>query len=753
MKKTCLIAVLSFFFLSFDALAADYRVNAIEVEGLQRVERETVISYLDIAPQSQVSQSELDQAFKNLYATGLFSDVKITPAANGVLKVSVMENPIIGERAFDGNKKLDDKILEGEVQSAPNTLYSKNKIQQDVKRILNLYKRAGRYDVKVEPKIIDRDQNRVDLIFEIDEGTEAEISRINFLGNTHYSASDLKDVLMSKESRWYRIFSSADKYDAERMNYDKELLAQFYRQHGYADFRVVSAVAELTPDKKSFILTFSLDEGPRYLVRSVDVYSPIADVPVEDLYEEVEIEAGEWYNADLIEKSVSAMTEELGQKGFVFIEVEPQLIRHTVSKEIDVDFVVKQGPRTFVNRINIHGNTRTHDDVIRREFRLDEGDAFNVTKIKDSRRNIENLNYFSKVDIQTVPVDANKADIDVNVEEKSTGYFNVGVGYSTVNGALVQAGITENNFQGRGQQVSLDASVSQRSNDYSLSFTEPYFLGRRLSVGTDLFYSDEDYQDESSYDNSSVGARLRLGWNYTDDFYQLLRYTIRQDEVKNVSNDASIYIKDEEGKSVGSVIGQTLVYDKRDNMMRPREGYYLSFGNDVAGLGGDEKYFKFDARAYQFYTLADYWTFKFFANGGYIVGYGGEDVRLSQRYYLGGNTLRGFEFGGIGARDKYTDDSLGGNWVLYGGSELSFPIGLEEVGVRGRTFIDIGAIGKPDNIDSRYVEYSSKPRASVGFGFEWYSPMGKIDIDFGFPVMKEDYDQKEVFRLNFGTSL
>ena len=752
MKKIFGAIFLTLVFASFEAMA-DYTVNRIDISGLRRVERETVMSYLGIEEKDNVSQADLDNAFKNLYATGLFADIKMDTSKAGVLKVVVVENPIIGQRAFDGNKKLDDKILEAEVQSAPNSLYSKAKVQQDVKRILEIYKRAGRYAVTVEPKIIDRDENRVDLIFEIDEGPEAKINKINFFGNKHYSSADLKDVLMSKESRWYRFFSSADRYDAERMNYDKELLTQFYNQRGYADFRVVSAVAELTPDKKSFILNFTLEEGPRYLVRSVDINSGIRDVPLEDLYAEVEIEAGEWYNAKLVEKSVSAITDELGKKGFVFIDVTPQLVRHTTSKEIDVHFVIKEGERTFVNRINIHGNTRTEDEVIRREFRIDEGDAFNVSKIKDSRRNIENLNYFSKVDIQSVPVDANKADIDVNLEEKSTGYFNIGVGYSTVNGALVSAGITENNFQGKGQQVSLDASVSERSNDYSLSFTEPYFLGRRLSAGADLFYSDEDYQDESSYDNASVGGRLRLGWNYTDDFYQLLRYTIRQDEIKNVDNGASRYIKAEEGKSTGSIIGQTLVYDKRDNAMRPREGYYLSFGNDVSGLGGDEKYLKFDVRAYQFYTLADYWTFKFFANGGYVEGYGDENVRLSQRYYLGGNTLRGFEFGGIGARDKYTDDSLGGNWVLYGGSELSFPIGLEEVGVRGRTFIDIGAIGKPDNIDSRYVEYSSKPRASAGFGFEWFSPMGKIDVDFGFPVMKEAYDKKEVFRLNFGTSL
>lgn len=753
MKKVFYGTLLLTYIMSFSAMA-EVVVNKININGLKRVEPETVISYLGISKGDVVSRDKLDVAFKNLYATGLFSDINMEPTDGGVLNISVAENPLIDKRAFDGNKKLDDKILETEVQSAPNSLYNKSKVQQDVQRILDVYKKAGRYAASVEPKIIEREENRVDLIFEIDEGPEAQIDKINFFGNSHFSGNDLQEVLMSKESRWYRIFSSASNYDAEKMNYDKELLRQYYTQRGYADFRVVSAIAELAPNKRSFILNFSLEEGPRYKIGKININSAISEVPTDAFYREVEFKSGDWYNSKLVDSSISNITEELGKKGFVFVDVVPSLHRNQDGETlIDIDFDIKEGERIFVNRINITGNSRTLDEVIRREFRLDEGDAFNVAKIRDSRRNIENLNYFSKVDIQSVPVDASKADIDVVVEEKSTGYFNVGIGYSTVNGALVQAGVTENNFQGKGQQLSVDASVSERSRDYNISFTEPYFMNRRLSAGVDVFYNDESFQDESSYDSYSMGGRLRLGWNYTDDLYQMVRYTLREDEIKNVKDYASYYIKKEAGKTTGSVIGQTLVYDKRDSSVRTKEGYYLSFGNDVAGVGGDEKYFKFDIKAQKYYTLSDYWTFKFFANGGYVVGYGGEDVRLSQRYYLGGNSLRGFEFGGVGARDKFTDDSLGGNWIAYGGAEMMFPIGLEELGIRGRTFFDIGMIGKPDDINTKIVEYSSKPRASVGVGFEWFSPMGKIDVDFGFPIMKEDYDKKEVFRLNFGTSL
>lgn len=738
---------------AFEVRAASVYVRDIKVEGLERVEVETVLSYVDIKKNTIIDDAKMDASLKQLYATGLFNDVSLNMKNDGLLIIKVAENPIINKVLFDGNDKVDDEMLKGELQLAPRSTYSRAKVQEDVQRILEIYKRTGRYAVVVEPQIIEREQNRVDLIFKIDEGPLASINKVNFVGNKHYSDDDLQSEIMSKESRWYRIFSSAENYDSEKTNYDKELLRRFYFKRGYADFRVVSAVAELSPDKKSFVLTFVLDEGKRYKIRSLDITSDIADVDTAALKPAVQLETGDWYNADKVEKSVTALTDELGKKGFAFVDVEPEMTKDTAAGEIDLTFHVKEGERIFVDRINITGNTRTYDKVIRREFRIDEGDAFNVSKIKDSRRNVENLDYFSKVNIETMPKDDNKADINVDVEEKSTGYFNVGVGYSTVNGALVRTGVTENNFRGLGQRLGLDIGVSQRSQEYDVSFTEPYFLNRRLRAGFDLFRTEQDYQDEGSYDSESTGGRLRLGWNYTDDLSQQFRYTLRQDKISNVDSEASYYIKEEAGKYNDSSVGQTIVYDKRDSAFNPKEGYFISFGNDVSGLGGDEKYLKFDAKLYQYYTLADYYTFKLFANAGYITGYGGKDVRLSNRYYLGGSTLRGFDVAGIGARDKYTDDALGGNWMLYTGGEVMFPIGLDELGIKGRTFVDMGMLGKPDNINTSVVEYSSSPRVAAGFGFQWLSPMGQIDIDFAFPIVKEDYDETQVFRLNFGTRL
>lgn len=738
---------------AFEVRAASVYVRDIKVEGLERVEVETVLSYVDIKKNTIIDDAKMDASLKQLYATGLFNDVSLNMKNDGLLIIKVAENPIINKVLFDGNDKVDDEMLKGELQLAPRSTYSRAKVQEDVQRILEIYKRTGRYAVVVEPQIIERDQTRVDLIFKIDEGPLASINKVNFVGNRHYSDDDLQSEIMSKESRWYRIFSSAENYDSEKTNYDKELLRRFYFKRGYADFRVVSAVAELSPDKKSFVLTFVLDEGKRYKIRSLDITSDIADVDTAALKPAVQLETGDWYNADKVEKSVTALTDELGKKGFAFVDVEPEMTKDTAAGEIDLTFHVKEGERIFVGRINITGNTRTYDKVIRREFRIDEGDAFNVSKIKDSRRNVENLDYFSKVNIETMPKDDNKADINVDVEEKSTGYFNVGVGYSTVNGALIRTGVTENNFRGLGQRLGLDIGVSQRSQEYDVSFTEPYFMNRRLRAGFDLFRTEQDYQDEGSYDSESTGGRLRLGWNYTDDLSQQFRYTLRQDKISNVDSEASYYIKEEAGKYNDSSVGQTIVYDKRDSAFNPKEGYFISFGNDVSGLGGDEKYLKFDAKLYQYYTLADYYTFKLFANAGYITGYGGKDVRLSNRYYLGGSTLRGFDVAGIGARDKYTDDALGGNWMLYTGGEVMFPIGLDELGIKGRTFVDMGMLGKPDNINTSVVEYSSSPRVAAGFGFQWLSPMGQIDIDFAFPIVKEDYDETQVFRLNFGTRL
>lgn len=753
MKKIYLSSFLLSLMASTSAYATLSYVKDIKINGLERVEPETVMSYVDIKRGQDISDEKMNVSLKQLYATGLFEDVSINVQNDGTVVINVSENPIISQVLFDGNDKVDDKMLESEIHLSPRSTYSRAKVQEDVHRIMEVYRRSGRYATVVNPEIIRRDQNRVDLIFNIDEGPAAVIDKINFVGNEHYTSKELQEVLMSKESRWYRIFSSSENYDAEKTNYDQELLRRFYLKRGYADFRVVSTVAELSDNKKSFVVTFVVDEGKKYFLRNVDIASSIAEINTDDLTKYLEVESGDKYNSDDIDKTVTALTDELGKRGYAFVEVTPDIYKDTETGDADITFRIREGARFFVDRINITGNDRTHDKVIRRELRINEGDAFNASKIKDSRRNIENLDYFEKVDIETVQKDGNRADLDINVKEKSTGYFNVGVGFSTVNGALVRTGVTENNFRGVGQQAGFDIAVSQKSQDVNLSFTEPYFLDRRLRAGIDLFASRQDYQDESSYDSETMGGRLRTGWNYTDDLSQQVRYTLKEEEITKVGAYASKYIKDEKGKYTNSAVGTTFVYDKRDSAMFPKDGYFLSAGTDVAGAGGNEKYVKFDGKAYWYYTMADFYTLKLFANAGAINGYGGKDVRLTNRYFLGGYTMRGFEPGGIGARDKVTKDALGGNWMVYSGAEFAFPIGLDELGISAHVFTDVGMLGKPDNINMADVNYSDKARISTGFGFQWLSPMGQIDVDFGFPIVKENYDETEVFRLNFGTRL
>ncbi len=394
-------------------------IKNIDIKGLQRVEKETALSYAGIATDKPVSSQELNDALKRLYDTGLFSDISFD-TEDSSLVINVTENPVIGILAFDGNNKIDDKILESEIQSSSRSVFSKAKVQQDVQRILDVYKRAGRYGVSVEPKIIQKSENRVDLIFEIEEGPEAKIETINFIGNKHYTGKDLQGEIMSKESRWYRLFSSAENFDREKMNYDQELLRRFYNRHGYADFAVISAIAELSRDKTAFILTFTIDEGIRYKINNIQIKSSVSDIDANQWYKYVTFKLGAWYNSDEIEKTVNALTDELSRKGFVFVEVVPHIYKDRESGKLSVVFDIKENAKVFVNRINISGNSRTLDEVIRREFRLSEGNVFNASKIRESRRNIERLNYFSKVDIETEQVAYDKADIDVNVEENQT---------------------------------------------------------------------------------------------------------------------------------------------------------------------------------------------------------------------------------------------------------------------------------------------------------------------------------------------
>lgn len=739
-------------FGSLASLAQAKVIEKMQVKGNQRLEAETIYSYLPFAVGDDVNTDAVNKAIKELYKTGFFNDVKIDLKGSSVV-IDVDERPAISSITFEGNDKVDTDVLKGEVQIKVRDIYVPTKVQSDVERIKMIYQRMGLLNAKVEAVTENKRRNRVEIIFKISEGDKNYIEDISFVGNKAFSSSDLREQMMSKTKRWYRFFSSTDTFDPDRLNYDKELLRRYYFQKGYIDFAIDDTQVSQNAEG-NFIVKMTLNEGRRYRLGKVDIKSSLAGLDKEKLLKQMDLKRGRFYQASQIESAVQKLTDELGKDGYAFVDVEPELTRNEKTGVVDISFKVREGSRVFINRINISGNSRTLDKVIRREFRVAEGDPFNTEKIKRSRQRIENLGYFDKVDLKTVPVPnaPDKTDLAVDVSEKSTGAFNIGIGWSTYDGIMFEVGIQERNFLGTGNIVGISASTSDSETQVDLSLTNPYFMDMPLLAGVDVYHIMHDYTDDSSYKSRTSGGALRFGWDYTERLSQTAKYTLQSDNVTQVDADASLYIKKQQGKRSTSMLGEVLSYDTRDSVINPTQGFVSSWGIDVAGLGGDTRFVRTNLSATKYFEIIDKWVLSLNASGGIIHGLN-QDVRINNAYYLGGANLRGFESGGVGARDKQTDDSLGGNWRVTATAQLMFPLGLpEEFGLRGKIFADAGTLGKPDDIDNwDDVWYSSKIRASVGVGLLWRSPMGPINIDFGFPVMKEPYDKKEVFRLNFGS--
>jgi outer membrane protein insertion porin family len=725
-------------------------ITGIRIEGNQRIEEATIRSYLAVNVGDPFDPVELDESLRNLFATGLFDDVVLRREADELV-VSVVENPIINRIAFEGNRRLDDATLESEVQLRPRVVYTRGRVQNAVNRILELYRRNGRFAATVEPKVIELPENRVDLVFEINEGPLTQVERIVFIGNEAYSDRTLRDVIQTKERAWYRFLTADDTYDPDRLAFDQELLRRFYLSRGYADFNVRSAIAELTPDGRSFVITFTVEEGGRYAFGDIELESRLRDLDPGALRRLLRTRPGEIYNADRIEDSIVALTEEIGNLGYAFVDIEPQLEKRPDEQIIDLTYVINEGARVYIERIDIVGNVRTLDRVIRREFRLAEGDAFNTALIRRSRQRLQNLGFFERVDFRTEPGSApDRTQIEVEVSERSTGELSFGAGYSTSDGPLGDIRLTERNLLGRGQQVRANFTISGRTQQIDFGFTEPYFLGRDLAAGVDLFRRTTDFQDEGSFDQTTTGGTLRGSYPLTERLRHGLRLTVRQDEITDVRADASPFIQAEEGEDLTVLLGQSLTYDVRDTPFLPSEGYLIRFDQDVAGLA-DTMFVRHELLGSYYYPFTPNWVLNVAARAGYIFGYGGEDVRLFDRFFLGGGTLRGFEFAGVGPRDVNTDDALGGNILATGTVELRFPLGLpEELRMFGRTFVEGGTLTGLD-ISSPDIADSGSFRAAAGIGLSWLSPLGPISIDLSEAFLKEDQDRTELFRLSFGT--
>jgi len=725
-------------------------VTRISIDGAQRIERETVLSYIGIREGDQVDARRVDDALKTLFDTGLFADVTMQLTGE-TLNIRVVENPIINRIAFEGNDRIDDDTLETETQLRPRVVYTRTRVQNDVRRILELYRRSGRFAARVEPQVIQLEQNRVDLVFEIAEGPLTGIEKISFIGNDYFSDSALREEVITKESRWYRFFSSADTYDPDKLTFDRELLRRHYLANGFADFRVVSAVAELTDSQESFFITFTIEEGERYQFGTFDLTSRIPDIDVEPLFEAIELETGDWYDADAVDDTIISITNAVGDLGYAFVDVRPIVDRDSENRVINITFEIQEAPRVYVERIDIRGNSRTLDEVIRREFVLVEGDAFNATVLRRSRQRVSDLGYFANVDVANVPgSEADTTVVTVDVEEQSTGEITVGAGFSSTDGALGEIAIRERNLLGRGQDVLLAFTLSQRTQEVDFSFTEPYFLDRELSAGFDLFHVTRDNQDIGSFDNRESGAGVRFGFDYNDDWRQSLRYRLASESVENVSSDASIFIRQEEGDEIISSVGQTLTLDRRNSRLDPTDGYVLSFANDLAGLGGSVRFLRTLVRGAYYIPITDSIRFVTDAEAGHVIGLG-EDMRISDRFFLGGDSLRGFEAGGVGPRDSVSDDALGGERMANATVEVIFPLGLpDEFGLEGAVFTDFGVLTEVDETGTNIFDETSI-RAGSGVGVLWDSPFGPIRADFTQAILEEDFDKTEVFRFNFGT--
>lgn len=721
----------------------------IRVEGAQRIEADTVRSYVPIRAGQKITTQGMDDALKKLFATGLFADV-IVSREGSVVVVRVVENPIINRIAFEGNKRVSNEILQDEVKLRPRIVYTRSRVQSDVQRLIDVYRRNGRFAASVEPKVIQLPQNRVDLVFEITEGPITEIRRIGFVGNVKYSDSDLRTIVRTKESAWYRFLSADDTYDPDRLTFDRELLRRFYLSKGYADFRVVSAVAELAPNREGFFITFTIEEGERYRFGKIDVAAKLRDLSSDQLKGHIKIKGGDWYNADAVENVVLNLTDAVGTLGYAFVDIRPQVKRKKKERAIDITFRVREGPRVFVERIDITGNVRTIDPVIRREMTLVEGDAFNASKMRRARKRIRNLGFFEKVDVKNVAgSQRDKTVLQVKVRERSTGEISFGAGFSSSDGLLGSVGIRERNLLGKGQDLLLKTTIAAESSQIDLQFTEPYFLDRELAAGFDLFRTTRDLQDESSFERKSLGAGLRLGFEYSDKLRQRLRYRISREEVTNVASTASLAVREQAGAAVKSEISQILTYDSRDDRFLPTKGVVARFNTDLAGLGGSVRYVRTNVKATKFFPITEQFIGSIGGSAGYIIGIG-DDVRIVDRFFLGGPSLRGFEVAGAGPRDEASDDAVGGKFIYTGTAQLTFPIGLpNEFGIKGRMFSDIGSLSNSESTLATITDDKSL-RASVGLGISWKSPFGPVVIDFSKALLKKDFDKTEVLRFDFG---
>ena len=740
-------------------------VSRIEVRGTERVDAETVKAYLLIQPGRSFNAADVDESVKALFETGLFADASVVQSG-GTLIVTVRENPIINTIAFEGNKKFKDNQLEPVILSKPRGVFTRAKVQNDVQRILELYRRSGRFQASVEPKTIELPSNRVNLVFEIAEGPNTGVASINFIGNQAYGDRRLRNVISTRESGFLSFLRSGDKYDPDRLAADEEKLRRFYLDHGYADFQVVSSVADLDRERNSFFITFAVNENQQYRFGAIAVDSTIPGVDAVALQRLVTTDEGDTFSSSEVDDSMERITLELAGSGYAFAQVRPRFDRNPDTQTIGVTYIVDEGSRTYIERIEVRGNSRTRDYVIRREFDIAEGDAFNRVLIDRAERRLRSLGYFATVRIGTEPGTApDRVVVVVNVEEQPTGEFSFGAGYSTNEGIVGDVSLTERNFLGRGYAVRAAVGGGTNSRTYEFGFTDPYFLGRRISAGFNVYRRTYNESNFRSYDFETTGGGITFGLPITENFTVQLGYQLEYQSIdvpKFDEGDAlatcpvSRAICQAEGDSYTSSLLYSLIYDTLDNRRDPRDGIYAKFTQEFAGVGGDVSFLRTTASATYYRELlpeADVFGF-LKVQGGHIVGIG-EDVRLIDSFFKGPDLVRGFKTSGIGPRDTETGDALGGTIYVGGTAEVQFPLPLipKEIGFRGAVFADAGTLFDSDagDIPGVVIADEATIRSSVGASLLWASPLGPLRADFAYVVSKDDEDKEQFFRIGGGT--
>ncbi|GAA0572157.1 outer membrane protein assembly factor BamA [Rhizomicrobium electricum] len=738
-------------------------VRRIVVTGAQRVEAATILTYITLHEGDAYSESASDKALKSLFATGLFSDVKIN-FDGSIMTVHVVENPIINRVDFEGNSKVTTKDLEKESQMKPRMVFTRAKVQSDIQRIIELYRRNGKFAASVDPQIIQRPQNRVDLIYSINEGPTTGVSRIIFAGNKAYDDSTLRKQIATEESAWWRILASNDNYDPDRLLFDREQLRRFYVSHGYADFSVKSAVAELTPDHSSFYITFTVDEGKKYQFGKVEIESKIKELPAQALKPLVDVRNGDLYDETRVEKLKDVIVNAVGSKGYASADVGVRLRRDPENHKIDLVMRIEQGPRVYIDKINVLGNNRTLDRIIRRELRFQEGDAFNRDLIDRSRTRIRALGFFKDVTIKnSAGSRPDKTDVAVTVEEMSTGEISLGAGYSSTSSFVGEFSYTERNLFGRGQFLRTSVAMSTISKQYQLSFTEPWFLNRPLAAGIDLYKWITNY-NQANYQGDVTAAGLRFGFPTSEYGSVQLRYTFRVNKVTPYSGAPASLLQELElyGNSTNtSLVGFTFGYNTLDDYLKPTRGAMFSISQDFAGLGGGLKFIKTEGSWTGYRPL--FWDMvgSLTLGSGFIQGYGGNTVPIEERFFRGGDNFRGFKLAGIGPRDtSYQGDygALGGDFYAQGSAQARLPDILPaDYGMQFALFSDFGTLGHLDT-PFRGAAYPNVKdnlafRASAGVSIKWKSPFGPVQIDLGIPVVKAAYDKTEFIHFSAGTGM